>query len=268
MNPSLTVLVKREFWEHRSLWLAPLAAGGVLVLLMLLGWLLGKSPLQFDGPAKVDLDGDATPLMIAYAALLVQLSVVAAITTAIYLLDCLYAERKDRSILFWKSLPVSDARTVLVKYGVAMLVVPLGVLLLATLLYPVVFGLLSAGVPEFRELTGGWHFDQWFSALAGLSGAVLASLLWYAPIGAWLILASVIAKRAPLLVAVLPPVVLAVSENIVLGSSNLWQILGYRFSPQGDLLEVLTDLDLWLGLAVAAGMLYIVIRLRRYRDDT
>jgi ABC-2 type transport system permease protein len=197
-----------------------------------------------------------------------QIFMVSLIVGSVYLLDCLYAERKDRSILFWKSLPVSDARTVLVKYAVAMLIVPLGVFVLCSVLFPVLFGIASLGFNGFDVLTGGWNTIEWLKAELALLSLVVANLLWFAPAAAWAMLASVLSRRSPILLAGLPPVVLAVSENIVLQSSEVWKFLGRRLSPVLDLAEAGTRPSLWIGLAVAAGILYIVIRLRRYRDDT
>jgi hypothetical protein len=63
-------------------------------------------------------------------------------------------------------------------------------------------------------------------------------------------------------------VALGIAENMLFRSSHVWQFMGYRLTPQTDLLETLAELNLWLGLVAAAGMLYLVVRLRRYRDDT
>jgi hypothetical protein len=80
--------------------------------------------------------------------------------------------------------------------------------------------------------------------------------------------ASVASRRAPILIAFLPLVTLGIAESILFHSNYVWQFVGYRLRPQPDLVRALADPNLWLGLAVAAGMLYIVVRLRRYRDDT
>src|SRR5262245_40178822 len=97
----LVTLVRREFWEHRALWLAPLVLAGLLALVATIG------------RVHIDLD-DATrlggqPQQVALATIIqwvlaMPLYVLIAFVGSYYLLDCLYAERKDRSILFWKSL--------------------------------------------------------------------------------------------------------------------------------------------------------------------
>jgi ABC-2 type transport system permease protein len=113
-------------------------------------------------------------------------------------------------------------------------------------------------------------------------------VLWYAPFAGYLLLASVLAKRVPLMYAVMPPAVLMLLEGTVLNTFHVGRFLAMRLAPwTGDYWSLnitpeqlmsgtadpdwtgpLLDTNLWLGVAVAAGMVYIVIRLRRYRDDT
>ena len=108
--------------------------------------------------------------------------------------------------------------------------------------------------------------------------------LWFAPIYSWLILISAWARRAPLLWAVLPPVVLAVVERVFLNSTYFAKFLGYRaagamteaFSVRnGQLIDRVSQLTpfrfatsagLWLGLLFAAACLAAAVRLRRNRE--
>ena len=87
-------------------------------------------------------------------------------------------------------------------------------------------------------------------------------------VAAWLMLSSVATTRAPLMFAILPWVILTISERLVLGTSVVWHFMAGRLTPSQAPLERLASPGLWIGLAVTAGMLYMVIRLRRYRDDT
>jgi ABC-2 type transport system permease protein len=197
-----------------------------------------------------------------------QLFIVSSLVCGLYLLDCLYAERKDRSILFWKSLPVSDLQTVVSKFLVAMVIVPLGVFVLASVMYPILFAIASAGVPNFTYISGGWNTGEWLSAEAGMLGALVATQLWYAPVGAWSMLASVMSRRSPALIAILPIVVVTICETLLFRTRHVLAFVGRRLMPVSDLFEALQRPSMWIGLAVTAGMLYIIIRLRRYRDDT
>jgi ABC-2 type transport system permease protein len=274
MKKQYLTLVKREFWEHRSLWIAPAASAAFLVLTALIGMLFAPGRVRFDG---VQLDGGAARglsqapdrLMLMSAMGIASVIVIAAcITAGIYLLDCLYAERKDRSILFWKSLPVSDRDTVLSKFAVGMIIVPAGVFVLqlvTNLLLTGIVSLSSRGVPPWIAM---WTFADWIGAQAQFAGIVVVTLLWYAPVAAWLMLASVFARRGPMMIATMPWVILTISERMVLGSSYVWHFVAWRLTPGAGALERLASPGLWIGLAVAAGMLYMVVRLRRYRDDT
>lgn len=272
----LVVLARREFWEHRSLWIAPLVAAGVLLLLATLGSFAAQDRItpgmRFRGP-----DWGTAPAVIGLIGLSSQIFLVSTIAAVAYLLDSLYAERKDRSILFWKSLPVSDARTVLSKLAVALLVLPLGLMLLAVMTHFLVTAIMLVRFDDAPLIAGSGYWSGWASALGRSALIWVFALLWYLPVAVYLMLASVIAKRAPLMYVVLPPVVLMLWEKLMLESSHITEFILRRLAPhnfehlmnpRGDAWLAFQSLPLWIGLAVAAGMLYIVIRLRRYRDDT
>jgi ABC-2 type transport system permease protein len=274
MKNQYLTLAKREFWEHRSLWIAPVSAAAFMLVTAIGGVLFAPGNVRFGG---MRMDGDvergvpivSEKLMLVTTIGMASVIIIAAcVTAAVYLLDCLYAERKDRSILFWKSLPVSDRDSVLAKFGVAMLAVPAGVFVLQLVTNLLLTGLVamaSHGEPRWLAM---WQFSDWLAAQAQFAGFVVVALLWYAPIAAWFMLASVFAGRAPLMFAVLPWVILTISERLVLGTSVVWHFVAERLTPSQAPLERLATPGLWIGLAVTAGMLYMVIRLRRYRDDT
>jgi ABC-2 type transport system permease protein len=293
LSSKSALLLRRELWEHRALWLAPVVIAVVALVVTMLGGNGGAwnaTPqnvvIQGNGPGvALELMGRGVMIM-----LFVALGGVACITTFAYLLDCLYAERKDRSILFWKSLPVSDAQTVLTKLAIAVLVVPLVTAVVAVLAQPLMLAALNLRFEGLRPMIGLSSVAGGWKVLPVLLGAWFHGVLWYAPVMALLLLASVLAKRAPLMYAVLPPVVIAMMERLLLGSGHAAKFIGERLAPwirpdwpwqlrrdpfgrvigldSPDWSELLQSAPLWLGLAAAAVMVYIVIRLRRYRDDT
>ena len=115
-----------------------------------------------------------------------------------YLIDCLYTERKDRSILFWKSLPVSDARSCCRNCAVAMVVVPLGVILLTAItqfLFYIIVWLRLHGSRDVRDALPDWSFLAWLRAQAVALGVMLGGVLWYAPIAGYLLLLSAWAQE-------------------------------------------------------------------------
>lgn len=264
MIGSYPTLAKRELWEHRWLWLAPLSAAGLMICVTLINALVAEPGQAIN---RMDFKG-MSGLGYSLFMLKLQMQAVAFIVAVIYLLDCLYAERKDRSILFWKSLPVSDLQTVTTKLAVAMVLVPLGTFVLGTLAFPLTYAIGAVFWPEFAALTGGWDSADWLRTELWLLGRLLATMLWYAPLAAWLMLISVISSRSPYFLVGLPLVVLGAGESMLLRTTHVWEFARMRMLPMESFSAGLQRPGLWIGLAVAAGMLYIVVRARRYRDDT
>jgi len=271
LKKPLATLVRREFWEHRSLWLVPLIGAGLL----LIGSLF--TSVNLPNPAVVQMQVGPRAVYGTALAFAGFIAMIVCILVFFYLLDCLYAERKDRSILFWKSLPVSDTNTVLVKFAVGLVIVPVAAWLLILVTHLLATGVLALRGMSFGDEGGAlvaWLHAQW-----RLFGGLVTAILWYAPVAAFLMLASVIARRAPMVWASIPVAVPMLVEKIFFGSNYIAAFVAHRLVPwraQGrwmldrnqGLLEPLSDPQLWLGLVAAAGILYMVIRLRRYRDDT
>lgn len=282
---TMVALARRELWEHRSLWLAPLVVEGLLAISLLLG------RINMDLPEGVLTAQQRIAIFtIAQWALAQPLFIVTAICVAFYILDCLYAERKDRSILFWKSLPLSDELTVASKFLVAAVVVPLGVFLLAA-----AAGLVFAAIIAMRVPGGlSWSTYEWLRTELVLLLEVILGVLWYSPIAGALLLFSAWIRRNPILWASLVPVVAPVIERVALGTHYIWNFEVYRTNgiwhkltlgpdvfgsfhhlpPVGVVLDTFnirgafTDIDLWLGVIAAIAMAYAAARVRRYRDDT
>jgi len=289
----LLTLVRREFWEHRALWLAPLVVAALLALVAA----IGRVHIDMDDAPDLSSEQQRVALFsIIQWVLAMPLYIVIIFVGSFYLLDCLYAERKDRSILFWKSLPVSDGLTVCSKLLVGLVVAPFGVFalaLLAHLVFSVILGTrvaLGSLPPIFT-----WNSYEWLRTEAVMLLATFFAVLWYAPIAGYLLLVSAWVRRAPILWATLPFVLGPVLEWVAFGTryllgfidyrvNGIWGILGVErlniiskhgpHHPVGTALEVLdfrgalTAIDLWLGLAATAALVYAATRIRRYRDDT
>jgi ABC-2 type transport system permease protein len=294
-SQTLVTLVRREFWEHRSLWLVPTIVAAVLVACALFGHINIDAD---DIVGLVDRDQKVALFTIVQWAVAAPVYVSMLMVLTFYLLDCLYAERKDRSILFWKSLPVSDGLTVLSKVLVACLVVPLGVFLLTTVEALVGIGLFSLRLAlEHRPAMLAWDTVQWLRADGAILVTVLIGVLWYSPIAACLLLISAASRRAPppMVWATVPPILAPIIERVAFGTHyiwsfeqyrtvHIWQVLdieqaGHIVSPSGlrplgqllsdfDFGPALSDASLWLGVVAAAAMVYAAVRIRRYRDDT
>lgn len=290
------VLVRREFWEHRALWFAPLAMSVLwIVIVAFFRIQMGSSQ------ALTVMQGRAIVNVIGWGMSVATLLVVTIVVT-FYLLDALYAERRDRSILFWKSLPVSDSATVLAKFLVAMVIVPLGAFLAVAVTDLLVRAIIAArgGAGLAMEQASLWDGRMWWQAQVLLLIGVVASMLWYAPLAAYLLVVSAWARRSVTLWAVLPPLVLVIVERIALQTGHAWEFFADRLSPavpimrgidarlsdgtisidrneivvpgallqQVDIGAIFLNAPMLLGLAAAVVLLVVAIRLRRYRDDT
>jgi ABC-2 type transport system permease protein len=274
-------LVRRELWEHGSLVWAPLAmALTIIVVSLVSGMVKGSVDIDLgeDRPLP-ELFGDAEKqrgiFTLVMAGLVLPQLLVAFVVVFFYLLDCLFTERRDRSILFWKSLPVSDAKTVLSKLFVALVAVPLWSWALSLVVGLVVFGVLAAQVSGTPAAgLGTWHGVTWLAVQASLLGKLAIGVLWYLPVAGWLLLVSVLAKRAPFLWATLPFLVLSLAERIALGSNVVGAIVAQRlfgFREEVSLMSefpLLASPGLWIGVAVGAALVYAAIRVRRRSDDS
>jgi ABC-2 type transport system permease protein len=212
------------------------------------------------------------------AALIMGIALVVGI---FYSLDALYGERRDRSILFWKSMPVSDLTTVLSKLAIPLVVIP--VLSFAIALVTQFIMLLLAStvlVGSGANIAALWTQESFFRFSLDLFYHMLTVHgLWYAPLYAWLLLVSAAAPRAPFVWAVLPPFVIWGVEKMAFNTTYFLSLLKVRLTgpPDPDMprnADLMSTLiphhffdqpGLWGGLAVAAVLLAIAVQLRRYR---
>ena len=261
--------VQRELWESRSIYLAPLFVAAVF----LFGFLIS----EFARPHEIEKSFDFV------AAAIMATTFVVAI---FYCLDALNSERRDRSILFWKSLPVSDLTTVLSKASIPLVVLPLLTFAITIITQSIMLlirtaVLLSGGL----SVTALWSHLPLFDMSLGLLYHLLAiHSLFYAPIFGWLLLVSAWARRAAFLWAALPLFAIGVVEKISFNTSHFAGMLMNRIGggaqaapatasgmsmnlmPAGGPGQFLVSPGLWIGLAVAAAFLGAAVRLRRKRE--
>jgi ABC-2 type transport system permease protein len=277
------VLVRREFWEHRSLWILPLVVAG---LYLLSSAIVGSADLM--SAQRTPLHVNGSPVLFAQMMFTTVLFALTSLVIFFYLVDCLYTERKDRSILFWKSLPVSDTATVLTKLAVALLIVPLGLFVLAFVTNLIAFAILYVGLhshPVLGQLVR-WDSAGWLRLNLTVLIDIFILALWYAPVAGYQLLVSAWAKSNVLLWTVLPPLFLLLAEWRLSGTRYVAQTLRDRLginlvgiAASGgpgssglvggiDVLGLLTAPAMWIGVLVAAGLVFAAIRIRRYRDDS
>ena len=206
-------LVRREFWENRAIWLIPAALSALLILAALFGGYRVVGAVDLSTVRSVVQAGALDGMIV----IVVTFFVVMAIYSTWYLLDCLYADRKDRSILFWKSMPISDSVTVASKLGIALILIPLCYFAFADLTTLLMAFIISvrAGASIGSAL---WRGDLWLEIQALWLYLIVTTAIWYLPVAGWLLLVSAWAKRAVILWSILPPLALVLAERVFLGT--------------------------------------------------
>src|SRR3979411_2182471 len=262
--------IRRELWENRSIYLAPLVAAA----LFLFGFAISMLSMRHRITAS-PLDSSQQPDLLAtrYELSAALIMGTALIVGMFYSLDALYGERRDRSILFWKSLPVSDLTTVLSKLAIPLVILPLLSFAIAVVTQFVM--LLSSAVLLGSGLsvgTLGARMSFFHMSLMLLYHILTVHGLWYAPIYGWLLLVSAWAPRAPFIWAFLPPFVISIVERIAFNTSHFLELLQERLvgpgnamaahSAPNDFMAALipdhffSTPGLWTGLAMAAAFLF------------
>jgi ABC-2 type transport system permease protein len=288
MNTNLW-LVRREFWENRAIWMIPAIFGALLILAALFGH-VNIPTLSSHSETR-----DAGGIFLIVVGLMFYS--VMAVYAGWYLLDCLYADRKDRSILFWKSLPISDVQTVLCKLAVALIVIPVVYFVAADVTSLIAAFILSI---RARESLGSalWQPDLWLQIQVLWVYTIFASAIWYLPVVGWLLAVSAWAKRAVILWSILPALVLYLIERVFFGTHVIGHALAKRLGGMApvayyaskdmfehdkinatagdgpgsvwqliDLRGFLSTPDTWIGAAVGVALIVLAIQLRMRRSE-
>jgi len=273
--------VRRELWEHRSIFIAPLAVASVF----LLGFAISAARLpRMRAASALDPLEQRAALAGPYDMAAGLMMLTAMIVGGLYCLDALYGERRDRSSLFWKSLPVSDRTTVLAKASIPLLVLPLLAFAITVGMQLFMLVLHSAALAASgQDVAAFWSQMAMFRrSLLLLYHLIAVHALSHAPFYAWMLLVSAWAPRAPLLWAVLPPISICFFEKLAFNSTHFLALLSYSLEggmaampmsgtfPTDPMTHLtpgvfLSSPGLWLGLAVTAAFLAGAVRLRRSR---
>jgi ABC-2 type transport system permease protein len=305
-------LVRRELWESRAVWMVPaVCAGVVLGSLLLLAMLAPHGAVSIDGAEAAKLSAKFTPQKLeaiaglSHAAIAALFMMMVLVTQFFYSADALYGDRRDRSVLFWKSLPVGDVETVLSKLFVAAVVIPAAGAVATVVTQVCAIAIASAklaSVPLIAEHL--WNATTLAGSFALVGYAMLTGVLWYLPLLGWLLLVSAWAPRTPLMWA-FSPLALSLAEVVIFRSGHVWHmwwdrawifgLLGTAFDPMRGVrsdtpgmvivdqnhfevttppidlirpLHFLTSPSVWIGVAVGVVFVMGAIALRRYRDES
>ena len=275
--------VRRELWENRAIYVAPVAVACVFLFgfsISILHLLVEMHAAPWlDAMQQRELFGQPYEFaedLIMGTALIVGL---------FYSADALYGERRDRSILFWKSTPVSDLTTVLSKAAIPIVILPLLAFAITVLTQWIMLMISSAVLlGSGQNVATLWSrvgiFHRWPMLLFHF---LCIHGLWQSPIYAWLLLVSGWARRVPILWATLPPLTIGIVEKVAFNTTYFGALIGSRFTGGSEGTAImehgramdpamlfgpfhfLINPGLWIGLAVAAVFLAIAVRMRRYR---
>ncbi len=271
--------VQRELWENRSIYIAPLAAAAIFLIGFLISTIhLPRQMRTLSAPAQHQA------IMTPYDFVAGLLMLTAMVVGLFYCLDALNGERRDRSILFWKSLPVSDTTAVLAKASIPFVILPL-ITFAVTVAAQWIMLFLSSAVLLANGLSAEMLWTQvhlFPMSLMLLYHLITVHVLWHAPFYGWLLLISAWARRAAFLWAVLPIIAIAFVEKIAFNTSHFATFLGDRLGGGAEAMTMpgsmpidpgvhitlgryLSSRGLWIGLAFTALCLAAAVQLRRQR---
>jgi ABC-2 type transport system permease protein len=275
--------VRRELWENRVIYVAPVA----VVCVFLFGFSISIFHLVIEMHATPWLDVTQQRELFGRPYEFAEDLVMAAtlLVGMFYSVDALYGERRDRSILFWKSAPVSDLTTVLSKAAIPIVILPLLAFAVTVLTQGIMLMISSAVL-----LGSGQHVSMlWLRVGVSHRWPMLLFHflcihgLWQSPIYAWLLLISGWARRVPILWASLPPLTIGIVEKVAFNTTYFGSLIGTRFTggPEGIAImqrnrvmdmtmpfapfHFLISPGLWIGFAFTAAFLAAAVRVRRYR---
>ena len=308
-------LLKREFWENRGgfLW-APVIAGGIVAflytLLAVIGSIAGRN--KFGGDSMI-INGSSTEVRSAIGAfgdgvLLVGIGlacVILAFVVFFYALGSLYDDRRDRSVLFWKSLPISDRDTVLSKLVWALLLAPLMAVGVGIVLGLVLWAVsaLTFTVNGISASTAVFTHSHPLRVIGSVLFSLPVYVLWALPTVGWLMFCSAWARSKPFLWAVLLPILscvivsmMGILPGIAMPYDKLWYVVAYRgllsavpgawlpvtgqsmVSGMGHPDQLFANMDLfgnwkafmlpdmWIGVVVGIAFIAAAIWMRRWRE--
>ncbi len=305
------ILLKREFWEHRSTFVVlPGVVAGFLILVMVglfvtAGSASVNAHISISGEDQSEewrIDADHGSMDEAIGFLLSRLQemseaerehnlfrvfhglsvpffIIMVLVILFYLLGSLYEDRKDRSILFWKSMPVSDFATVSVKLFTALVAVPAVYLVSAAivqvaLLLIASIAALGHDIEIYKMLWVPSNLaGRWFTNIAYL----LLQGIWSLPMYGWLMLVSAFARSVPLAWFLGIPIAVSIVEGMVLKSSTIGQWMAHHSSPTpytfnrefqiADVLPYLMSVDTYIGVLVGVVFLGGAIWVRGRADE-
>lgn len=219
---------RKEIWEFKkTLFWVPLIIAIFIIAAPLLQLILMEDyqsakwlDIVTNAENLGNVEGFTRIFLTAIMGMFVPFIMVSLIIQLNYFTTCLFDERRDLSVYFWRSLPVSDVLSIGVKLMTGALIVPTIFMLAATCVVFVflLFALIACTVLSLGydiSLWGLWGSADIISNLTSIWLNLLPYALWMFPVFAWLMLASMFANKAPFLWAILPIAAILLTESFV-----------------------------------------------------
>lgn len=313
-------LLRREFWEHKGgfFW-TPLVVSAIMTVVLAVSLATAvtmghQHGVHINGADVGSLSEAMNPeqqaqfvqgLTYGYMGTGAPLFMVLGFVVFFFSLGSLFDERKDRSVLFWKSLPVSDAETVLSKVATALVVAPLIAVAFATItgVLSLLFICIAAAAAGLNIFGAVLSSGAVYLAPFQIAAVIPVYTLWALPTVGWLMMVSAWARTKPFLWAVGAPLLLGVLLvwfkalfSLDLDTNWYWQNIVARgllsvapgswfgfFHPDSHMSSgpdnidamalvsqswrILGHANVWIGAAAGAAMIFVATRLRRWRDE-
>ncbi|MDG1707527.1 MAG: hypothetical protein P8H03_02140 [Emcibacteraceae bacterium] len=283
-NPTKALLLK-EFWDHRrAILITPMVITGLFITFIIVMMVSGNDVIFNDMSLQESMregfkearNEGHDPSFIITSMLLaspVLLWMASGFTITFTALSSLHDERKDGSILFWKSMPVSDTKEVLIKLATVALVIPFVIVPFALIIQ--LFIVLA------MTIVGLYHgLDLWAMLYSNINLPYLLianiveplmTIVWIMPIVTWFMLVSSFSRRPPFLIAFAVPALIIATEELFFEGSLLLKAIVTLFSSMGSnfgednyfALTSLSEPALYVGLAISAAMIYGCIYFRK-----
>jgi len=298
-------LLVREYWEHKgAMFYTPAFIACFFALVLVLASFTSNSvliesdsgasyssniPQAVDMFEKLEVNKRNQGVQIGLYAPMTVFGFVMLIVSFFYALGSLFDERKDRSILFWKSLPISDTSSVLSKFVSICISIPI-LYFIVVAVFQLFVLFLGTVVAWFGGSLGLslWSSSNFFIVMINSLFSLIVASLWLAPVWAWLMLASSWAKKNAFLWGILPIFLLAFAEGWLFHSNRLLAIVGLRIAesftilnsqlnglvggemfsiPSNQWFMAIVSGEFWMGLIVASLFLGAAVKIRGIRDE-
>ncbi len=295
MGKRFLVLLRRELWEHRSFIRTPIILSLVILFIFITGMLTTQTHFfeRISDYGMMDGQSIVSPVQLGnvenlrhfvwialFSSVFVPMQIVLCFIVFFYALSSLFDERRDRSILFWKSLPISNSEVVLSKVFSALITAPLITFIIVLITQLIVLILLACwGSFQLNQSVGIIWSLQLLLKTAGYDfTGLMTTMFWVFPVLGWFWLVSSWVKRGPFLVAIFIPLCLLLIERMLFDSgyfshliserlTGLWAITGHAVNPQNISYSWMST-GMWGGGLVALIFIIIATCIRSYKDDS